>query len=53
MRPIDADELTKMLFEYITKGVFESAKDCAEFNHLIKEMPTLNVNETSDEDDSL
>lgn len=49
MRPIDADELTKILFEYITKGVFESAKDCAEFNHLIKEAPTIDVNETDEE----
>ena len=45
MRLIDADELLERLMEYVTGGTAENPKDCAIFNAMVKEAPTVNIKE--------
>ena len=45
MRLIDADELLKRLMEYVTGGDAENPADCAVFNGMIKDAPTVNMKE--------
>ena len=45
MRLIDADELLEKLMEYVTGGEAESPSDCAIFNAMVKEAPTVDIKE--------
>lgn len=43
MRLIDADALKKELMKYITGGEAESPADCAVFNAMVKNAPTVDL----------
>lgn len=43
MRLIDADALLENLMKYITSGEAENPNDCAVFNSMIKDEPTVDI----------
>lgn len=46
MRLIDAEALQEAMMKYITKGGAENALDCAEFNRMIKDAPTVDIDKS-------